>query len=67
MLAAGGEAARLFTGRRVGFDSDAFQKLLGSAWYSPKKIMSELGFAPRRDLRTAIPELVAAYHRTKKD
>ena len=67
MLASGGEAARAFTGRRVGFDSDAFQKLLGSAWYSPKRIMAELGFTPTRDLRTAMPELVAAYRRTEED
>ena len=63
MLAAWGDAARTFTGRRMGFDSDTLQKLLGSAWYSSKKIITELGFVPRRDLRSALPELVAAYRR----
>jgi UDP-glucose 4-epimerase len=66
MLAASGDAARAFTGRRAGFDSDAFQKLLGSAWYSSKKIIEELGFVPRRDLRRALPELVTAYRRSSQ-
>jgi nucleoside-diphosphate-sugar epimerase/GT2 family glycosyltransferase len=33
------------------------RKLLGSAWYSNRKITDELGFAPRHDLRHALPEM----------
>jgi UDP-glucose 4-epimerase len=60
-LAAAGDLARRGIGRRIGFDAEAFQKLLGSAAYAPDKIVRELGYAPRRDLRSAIPELVADY------
>ncbi|HYN08264.1 MAG TPA: NAD-dependent epimerase/dehydratase family protein [Vicinamibacterales bacterium] len=60
-LAAAGDLARRSIGRRIGFDSDAFQKLLGSAAYAPGKIVRELGYAPGRDLRSAMPELVADY------
>ena len=60
-LAAAGDSARAVLGRRVGFDSDAFQKLLGSAWFSSDKITRELGYRPARALRDAIPQLVAEY------
>jgi nucleoside-diphosphate-sugar epimerase len=60
-LAIAGDLARRGLGRRIGFDSDAFQKLLGSAAYAPGKITRELGYAPRRDLRQAMPDLVADY------
>lgn len=63
-LAAAGDVSRTLVGRRVGFDSDAFQKLLGSAWYSPAKITRDLGYAPECDLRTAMTELVADYRGT---
>jgi nucleoside-diphosphate-sugar epimerase len=48
-------------GRRVGFDSDALQKLIGSAWYSSARIADELGYRPVRTLREAMPGLVAEY------
>lgn len=62
-LAAAGDLARSVLGRRIGFDNDAFQKLLGSAWYSPDRIVRELGYAPSRTLRSAMPDLVADYRR----
>jgi nucleoside-diphosphate-sugar epimerase/GT2 family glycosyltransferase len=34
------------------------RKLLGSAWYSNRKISEELGFTPHHDLRRALPEMV---------
>jgi UDP-glucose 4-epimerase len=58
-------AARLGDGigalrrRRFVFDSDALDKLIGSALYSSAKIERELGFRPQRDLRSALPEIVA--------
>ena len=60
-LARAGDAAGAILGRRAAFDSDAFQKLLGSAWFSPAKIARELGYRPIGNLREAMPELVAEY------
>jgi nucleoside-diphosphate-sugar epimerase len=40
--------------------SDALDKLAGSAKYSNAKICRELGFAPSRDLRQGIREMVSA-------
>jgi nucleoside-diphosphate-sugar epimerase len=45
--------------KRFMFDSDSLDKLTGSAVYSSEKIRHELGFRPERDLRTALPEIVA--------
>ena len=45
-------------GRRFLFDSDALEKLLGSAWYSSAKIAAELGFQAKRNLQEALPEIV---------
>ena len=60
-LAAAGDVARTVARRRIGFDSDALQKLLGSAWYSPDKIARDLGYAPTRTLAATMPELIADY------
>jgi len=61
VLAAGGDVSRRVLGRRIGFDSDAFQKLLGSATYRSDKIRRELGYRPERELPTSLPELIAEY------
>jgi len=45
-------------GRRFLFDSDALEKLAGSAWYSSKKIEQELGFQAKHHLRESLPEIV---------
>ena len=45
-------------GRRFVFDSDAFENLIGSAWFSSEKIEQRLGFRPMWDLERAIPEMV---------
>lgn len=57
-LAAAGDVARLVLRRRVGFDSEALQKLLGSAVYDSSRIVRELGYAPTRDLMSSLPGLV---------
>lgn len=44
--------------RRFLFDSDALDKLIGSAYYSSEKIQRELGFRPARDLRSALLDMV---------
>lgn len=63
LLAAGGDVVGRLAGRRVGFDSDALQKLLGSASYSPARITRELGYAPSHDLITSMPALIAGARR----
>lgn len=59
-LAASGDVVRRLAGRRVGFDSDAFRKLLGSATYDSGLITRELGYQPRHDLIGSLPVLIAA-------
>jgi UDP-glucose 4-epimerase len=54
-----GDVARVVAGRRIGFDSTALQKLLGSATYDTEAIMRELGYRPSRDLLESLPELIA--------
>lgn len=44
--------------RRFMFDSDALDKLTGSAWYSSAKIETELGFHAKHHLQKALPEIV---------
>ena len=65
LLAVGGDLARQATGRRVGFDSEALQKLLGSAAYSSGKIARELGYEPSRDLAGSLPEIIASLRRSE--
>ncbi len=60
-LATAGDSAKNILGLRVPFDSEALQKLLGTAWFSSEKIARELGYRPIRSLRDAMPELVADY------
>jgi UDP-glucose 4-epimerase len=45
--------------RRFVFDSDAFIKLMGSAWFSSEKIRMRLNFRPAWNLEMAIPEMLA--------
>jgi len=47
-------------GKRFCFDSSALEKLANSAWYSSRKIETELGFKPAYDLEKALPEMIAA-------
>lgn len=58
-MATMGDLARRLTGRRVGFDSDALQKLLGTAVYDSRAIGRDLGYRPDHDLITSLPALVA--------
>jgi len=58
-LARAGDLAGRLLRRRVPFDGEALEKLLGSAWYGSDRIAGELGFCPRHDLRGELPALVA--------
>lgn len=54
-----GDAIRKIRGRRLLFDSDLLEKLLGSARYDGEPICRELGFRARRDLRGSMAEMLA--------
>ena len=45
--------------RAVPFDSEALDRLLGSAWYDSSRARRELGWAPRWTLEAALPDIVA--------
>jgi nucleoside-diphosphate-sugar epimerase len=61
VVAAAGDVIGRLRGRRFVFDSDAYRKLLGPAWYSSAKIERELGFEPARTLRDSVTEMVQIY------
>ncbi len=52
------------SGRRFVLDTDALDKLIGSAWYSSEKIRQELNYRPVYTLRDALPEMVAEYKKS---
>jgi nucleoside-diphosphate-sugar epimerase len=60
-LARAGDVIGRVRRRRFFFDSDALEKLIGSAWYSSEKISRELGYRPSVTFEEALPELVAWY------
>jgi len=53
-----GDTIGRLIGRRFPFDSDALDKLTGSAWYSSAKIRHELGFSPQHTLQSSLPDIV---------
>jgi len=59
LLAKAGDGIGYMRGRRFLFDSDALCKLIGSACYSSKKIERELKFLPKRNLQTALSEIIS--------
>lgn len=56
-----GDAGGQLRGKRFILDSEALDKLLGSAWYSAAKIARELGYCPAVTLADALPDLIQAY------
>lgn len=57
-LGLAGDAISKLRGKRFMFDSDALEKLIGSAWFSSQKIETMLGFNPEWNLEKALPEMV---------
>ncbi len=53
------------SGRRFLLDSEALDKLIGSAWYSSERIRRDLGYCPCISFEDALPEMVAWYRRTQ--
>ena len=62
-LGRAGDAIGRVRGRRFLFDSDALEKLAGSAWYSSEGISRELDFRPGVTFPEALPELIAWYRK----
>lgn len=58
VLAKAGDGIGRVLGRRFPFDSDALDKLTGSAWYTSAKIQRELGFSPQHTLQSSLPDIV---------
>lgn len=58
-----GDAIGQVSGTRFPFDSDALDKLVGSAWYSSEKISRELGYRSTITFEDALSELIAWYRK----
>lgn len=54
----GGDLLEAIARRRMPFDSEVLDRLLGSAWYSPARIEQELGWRARISLSEGLLELV---------
>ncbi len=48
------------SGQRMPLDSEVLQRLLGSAWYSPARIKSELGWGAQISLADGLSEMMAS-------
>ena len=56
-----GDGIGTVRGRRWAFDSEALEKLIGSAWYSSESITQELGYRPTTTFEEALPALITWY------
>lgn len=61
-----GDTIGKIRGRSFIFNSDVLHKLTGSAWYSCRKIVTELGYQPARFLEDGLREMVDEYKRTAR-
>lgn len=57
-LALAGDTMGALRKRRAPFDSEAYRKLFGDAWYPPSDLVTELGLAPEFTLEDALPGMV---------
>jgi nucleoside-diphosphate-sugar epimerase len=53
-----GDVVGALLGRRVFFDSHAFDRVAGSAYFDSSRALRELGFVPTTTLREVMPALV---------
>ena len=63
LLAGAGDMAGAVMRRRAPFDSIAYAKLFGSAWYPPADVKQRFGVDNLRTLPDALPEIVAQIRR----
>ncbi len=59
-LARLGDGLEALLGRRLPLDSEALDKLLGSACYLPTRLQTELGWQPQMDLAAGLREMLGA-------
>lgn len=59
LLAKAGDVAGFVLRRRAPFDSAAYRKLFGSAWYEPSDLRTLLGLERLKTLDDALPAMVA--------
>ncbi len=64
LLALIGDGIGTLRGKRFMFDSDAMEKLVGSACYNSSLIQRELGFKAERSLHESLKEIVVALRLT---
>ena len=57
-----GDIFRIISGRRILFDSDNLQKLIGNSYYSSNKIGSELGFLPKHTIFNTMPKIISSIY-----
>lgn len=58
LMASVGDGMEKVTGRRLPMDSEAVDRLLNSAWYSPARIERELGWRAQVSLRDGLSEML---------
>ncbi|WP_295431767.1 NAD-dependent epimerase/dehydratase family protein [uncultured Thiodictyon sp.] len=63
LAALGGDGIGRLRGRRLPFDSEVLEKLIGAACYDGTPIRQELGFQSRRTLPDSMAEMVATTRR----
>jgi nucleoside-diphosphate-sugar epimerase len=56
--ASGADGLEAILERRMPFDSEVLDRLLGSAWYSPARIERELGWRARVSLADGLAEML---------
>lgn len=54
-----GDRLEKLLNRRLPFDHEVLDRLLGSAWYSAEKIQNELGWRPQVSLASGLKELIS--------
>jgi len=57
--AIGADGLEAIMNRRMPFDSEVLDRLLGSAWYSPARIERDLGWRARVSLADGLAEMLA--------
>lgn len=59
MLSKLGGILNVVASRRVLFDKDSLQKIIGNSYFSSKNIEMDLGFSPKYNLFNAMPDIIA--------
>ena len=55
-----GDTIGRLRGRRIAFNSEALNRIIGSSWYSSEKICRELNFHPAHSLESSLPDITAS-------